>query len=57
MTEALADNGIVLGELDRTLPPGMRALTSALTITVTRVEHNLETLEEEIPFTHEYSAK
>lgn len=50
VAKALADNGIALGELDRTIPARDAALTSALTITVTRVEHNLEILEEEIPF-------
>jgi hypothetical protein len=49
--KALADNGITLGELDRTIPSRDAALTSALTITVTRVEHILDILEEEIPFT------
>jgi resuscitation-promoting factor RpfB len=50
VAKALADNGIALGELDRTIPAREAALTSALTITVTRVEHKFETLEEEIPF-------
>lgn len=51
VAEALADNGIELGELDRTIPARDAVLTSTITITVTRVEHNLEVQEEEIPFT------
>jgi hypothetical protein len=51
VTEALAENGILLGELDRTIPSRDATLTAALTITVTRVEQELKILEEEIPFT------
>ena len=47
--EALSDNGIKLGELDRTMPSRDTALTANITILVTRVEQ-IETREEEIPF-------
>ena len=48
--QALADNGISLGELDRTLPSRETLLNASIDIRVTRVEHVLETRQEEIPF-------
>ncbi|MGA9398492.1 MAG: G5 domain-containing protein, partial [Anaerolineaceae bacterium] len=50
VVNALRDNGIELGELDRTIPPRDASLRSNLTITVTRVKEELETIQEEIPF-------
>jgi hypothetical protein len=47
---SLSENGIKLGDLDRTIPPRDALITSSITITVTRVEEKLETVQEEIPF-------
>jgi hypothetical protein len=48
--DALFGNGIQLNEFDRTLPSRDTVLTANITIMVTRVEHELETRQEEIPF-------
>jgi resuscitation-promoting factor RpfB len=48
--EALSNSGIKLGDLDRTVPARDTQLTANIAILVTRVEHVMETREEEIPF-------
>jgi len=47
---SLKENGIELGELDRTIPPRDASLNSNITISVTRVKEELETIQEEISF-------
>ncbi len=48
--DALSENGIELDELDRTIPPRDATINSIITITVTRVKEEFETVQEEIPF-------
>lgn len=48
--DALSANGIQLGEFDRTIPSRDSELTASLSITITRVKHELEIREQEIPF-------
>ncbi|MBN2256522.1 MAG: G5 domain-containing protein [Anaerolineaceae bacterium] len=48
---ALSENGIELGELDRSIPPRDAALNTSITIYVIRVTEEIETVQEEIPFT------
>jgi hypothetical protein len=48
--KALTSNGIALGDLDRTMPARDSQLTANTVVLVTRVTHQMEILEEELPF-------
>ena len=48
--ELLAEAGVELGDLDQMQPAAYNAITDGLTITIVRVRHETDTVEQTIPF-------